>query len=377
MRAAPSSGSRRIRQAASLDGPPDAYETSPVPASARPAATVPASSTAGTESPDPRLDAQTRRPQSWIRAVAVALLAWVVLGVGLGASIGIAEAVRQATGVGPIPGAVLLAVLMSALVVPAVVLLRRRIDRRSLASLGLSRRIGRPIALGVGVGAVTGAVVWVPAGLLGWIRVDGIDLAAFVGFLLLNGVLLALYEAIPEELALRGYMWTNLRDGTGLVVATLVTTALFPAIGVVIASGEWLVLTIAGSDPGPFEPLPGGIDPIAYVLQLVLFGLAVIAARRVPVEGALVIAMAFHWTQLTVNRVLLGGTGWGSSGWDVAFVEPDAIALVLVHSMLAGLVFVAVRKRMERRQPELRQPELRQPELRPARGGRVQETDLR
>ncbi|KDP89682.1 MULTISPECIES: CPBP family glutamic-type intramembrane protease [Clavibacter] len=338
-----------------------------MPASARPAAVSSELTAARAESPDRRLDAQTRRPQSWIRAVAVALLAWVVLGLGLGLAIGLADAVVQSTGAGLLLEVVLQAVLMSAIVVPAVVLLRRRLDRRSLASLGLSRRIGRPIALGVGVGAVTGAVVWVPAGLLGWIRVDGVDLAAFAGFLLLNGVVLALYEAIPEELALRGYMWTNLRDGTGLVVATLVTTALFPAIGVVIESGRWIVRTIAGSDTGDFTPIPAGNDAIVYVLQLGLFGLALIAARRIPMEGALLIAMAFHWTQLTVTRMLLGGMDWASSGWDVAFVEPDAIALVLVHIVLAGLVFVAVRKRMERRQPELR----------PTRGARVQETDLR
>ncbi|OUE16973.1 hypothetical protein CMMCA002_12515 [Clavibacter michiganensis subsp. michiganensis] len=286
---------------------------------------------------------------------------------GLGLAIGIADAVAQATGAGLLLEIVLQAVLMSAIVVPAVVLLRRRLDRRSLASIGLSRRIGRPIALGVGVGAVTGAVVWVPAGLLGWIRVDGVDLAAFAGFLLLDGVVLALYEAIPEELALRGYMWTNLRDGTGLVVATLLTTALFPAIGVVIESGRWILLTIAGSDTGAFTPVPEGNDAVVYVLQLGLFGLALVAARRIPMEGALLIAMAFHWTQLTVTRVLLDPMGWVSSGWDVAFVEPDAIALVLVHIVLAGLVFVAVRWRLERRQPELRAP----------RGARVQETDLR
>ncbi|MBM7387688.1 hypothetical protein JOE37_000682 [Clavibacter michiganensis] len=342
-----------------------------MPASARPSSAARSASAdrddAAVVPADPRLDAQTRRPQPWIRAVAVALLAWIVLGLGLGLAVGIAEAVTRATGGGLLPKVVLQAVLMSALVVPAVVLLRRRLDRRSLAGLGLSRRIGRPIALGVGVGAVTGAVVWVPAGLLGWIRVDGFDLAAFAGFLLLNGVVLALYEAIPEELALRGYMWTNLRDGTGLVVATVVTTALFPAIGLVIESGRWIVRTVAGSDTGAFTPIPEGSDAIAYVLQLVLFGLALVAARRIPMEGALLVAMAFHWTQLTVTRALLGGMGWASSGWDVAFVEPDAIALVLVHIVLAGLVFVAVRKRMERRQTELR----------PAHGARVQETDLR
>ncbi|QKO03373.1 hypothetical protein [Clavibacter nebraskensis] len=162
-------------------------------------------------------------------------------------------------------------------------------------------------------------------------------------------------------------MWTNLRDGTGLVVATLVTTALFPAIGVVIESGRWIALTIAGADTGAFTPIPDGNDPIVYVLQLGLFGLALVAARRIPMEGALLIAMAFHGTQLTVTRMLLGGQRWVSSGWDVAFVEPGPIALVLVHLALAGVVFVGVRWRREWRSPELRIP----------RGARVQKTDLR
>ena len=105
------------------------------------------------------------------------------------------------------------AILMSALVVPAVLVLRRHMDHRPLADLGMSPRILRPLGAGVIVGAGTGLLVWVPAWLAGWIRVDGLDLGAFMVFLLLTGLVLALYEALPEELALRGYMWTNLRDG--------------------------------------------------------------------------------------------------------------------------------------------------------------------
>jgi hypothetical protein len=298
---------------------------------------------------DPRLTAQTREPQPWIRAILVALLGWAVLGAALGLAIEVGQAVTRILGADLLVGVALQAVLMSALVLPAVVLLRRRLDRRSLAGIGLGRRVGRPLALGVAVGAGTGLVTWIPAGLAGWIRVDDLDLAAFAGFLLLNGVVLALYEAIPEELALRGYVWTNLRDGGGLVAATVVTTALFPFLGVVIEPMRWLVATVTGSAPRPFSVFPAGNDALVYVIQLVLFGLALVAARRVPLEGALVIAMAFHWTQLTVTRTVVGGTGWLSSGWSIAFVEPDAIALVLVHIVLAGLVFVGVRKALERR----------------------------
>ncbi|WP_052129301.1 type II CAAX prenyl endopeptidase Rce1 family protein [Clavibacter michiganensis] len=319
-------------------------------ASARPSSTA-ASSAGAAARParDPRREAQTRHPQPWIRAVLVALLGWVVLGVALGLSVGVAQAVQRATADRVLTVA-LPAALMSALVLPAVVLIRRRLDRRTLAGLGLSRRVGRPLLLGAAVGVATGALVWVPAGLVGWIRVDAIDLAAFVGFLLLNGVVLALYEAIPEELALRGLMWTELRDGTGLLVATLVTTALFPLIGIVVAPVRSAVALVTGGVADPLRFFPVGMDPVAYVVQLAVFGLALVAARRIPVEGALLVAMAFHWTQLTVTRTVLGGTGWATSGWDVAFVDPDAIVLVLAHSALAGIVFVAVRRGMSRRE---------------------------
>ncbi|MCQ1995795.1 CPBP family intramembrane metalloprotease [Arthrobacter sp. zg-Y1171] len=292
---------------------------------------------------------QTRQPIPRWRALQAAVLGWAFLGIGLGTAIGIAEALGQAFGWGRLPEVLLQAVLMSAVVVPGIVLLRRRLDHRDLEGLGLSRSAARPLALGMAVGALTGLLVWLPAGLAGWIRVEQLDLAAFLGFLLLNGVVLALYEALPEELALRGYVWTNLRDGWGLAVATLVTTALFPFVGVVVGPVRWAITTVLGGDGGGIEVFPAGNDPIVYIVQLVLFGLALVAARRIPVPGALLVAVAFHWTQLTVTRTILGGTGWLDSGWTIVWVEPDAIAMVLVHIILAGVAFIAVRRRLQRR----------------------------
>ncbi|MCC3290864.1 CPBP family intramembrane metalloprotease [Arthrobacter sp. zg-Y1110] len=290
------------------------------------------------------LSEQARQPIERGRALRAALLGWVFLGVALGAAIGIAEALGLAFGWGRLDEVLLQAVLMSAVVVPGIVLLRRRLDHRRLEGLGLSRSVARPLAMGVAVGALTGLIVWLPAGLVGWIRVEELNVAAFLGFLLLNGVVLALYEALPEELALRGYVWTNLRDGWGLAVATLVTTALFPFIGLVVGPVRWAITTVLGGDGGGIEVFPAGNDPIIYIVQLVLFGLALVAARRIPVPGALLVAVAFHWTQLTVTRTMLGGTGWLDSGWTITWVEPDAIALVLVHIVLAGVVFIAVRR---------------------------------
>lgn len=299
-------------------------------------------------SPSP-LPEQTRRPIPRSRALAAGLLGWVFLGICLGTAIGVSESLGRTFGWGRLAEVLLQAVLMSAVVVPGIVLLRRRLDRRRVEGLGLSRSAARPLVLGVAVAVFTGLLVWVPAAMAGWIRVDGLDVAAFLGFLLLNGVVLALYEALPEELALRGYAWTNLRDGWGHAVATLVTTALFPLIGVVVAPVRWAITTVSGADGGNIEVFPGGNDPFIYIVQLVLFGLALVAARRIPLPGALLIAIAFHWTQLTITRTVLGGTGWLDSGWTITWVEPDAIALVLVHIILAGVAFMALRRRQERR----------------------------
>ncbi|MCQ1957440.1 CPBP family intramembrane metalloprotease [Arthrobacter sp. zg-Y826] len=296
-----------------------------------------------------QLPDQTRQPIPRGHALRAVVLGWVFLGIGLGTAIGIAEALGQAFGWGRLTEVLLQAVLMTAVVVPGIVLLRRRLDHRSLKGLGLSRSAARPLALGVTVGALTGLLVWVPAGQAGWIRVEELDVAAFLGFLLLNGVVLALYEALPEELALRGYVWTNLRDGWGLAVATLVTTALFPFVGVVVGPVRWAITTVLGGDGGGIDVFPAGNGPVVYIVQLVLFGLALVAARRIPVPGALLVAVAFHWTQLTVTRTILGGTGWLESGWTITWVEPDAIALVLVHIILAGVVFIAVRRQLQRR----------------------------
>ncbi|WP_259362711.1 type II CAAX prenyl endopeptidase Rce1 family protein [Curtobacterium sp. ME12] len=288
-------------------------------------------------------------PQPRLRALLLGLAGWLLIGASLGLSVGIASAFDQAFGLARSTAVFVQAALMSALVVPAIVLLRRRVDHRSLGSLGLSARIVRPLTTGIAVGVGTGLVVWVPAWLAGWIRVDDLDPVAFARFVLVNGIVLALFEALPEELALRGYMWTNLRDGWGLVVATLATTALFPFVGLVVGPVRWLITTALGDTGNELSVFPAGNEPVVYVVQLALFGLALVAARRLPMEGALLVAVAFHWTQLSVTRTVLGGTGWLESGWTITWVEPDAIALVLVHIVLAGAVFVTTRQVMQRR----------------------------
>ena len=290
-----------------------------------------------------RLTDRRRGARPAIRLLVSALLGWVCLGVALGLATGTTRALQQHLDLDALPVALIQAVIMAALAISSIVMLRRYLDKRSLGELGVDRRAAAPLALGLAVGAATGIVIWGSAVALGWIRIDSVDVPTFATFLVINGAVLALYEALPEELALRGHVWTNLKDGFGVAAATIGTTALFPFLGVIVGPVAWLTVTALGAEPATIRIFPAGNDPIVYIIQLTLFGLALVAARRIPIRGALFIAIAFHWAQLTVTRTLLGGTGWADSGWRIDWVEPDAIALVLVHIIVAGALFTTIR----------------------------------
>jgi hypothetical protein len=290
-----------------------------------------------------RLTDRRRGARPAIRLLVSALLGWVCLGVALGLATGITRALQQHLDLDALPVALIQAVIMAVLAISSIVMLRRYLDKRSLGDLGVDRRAAAPLALGLAVGAATGIIIWGAAVALGWIRIDSIDVPTFATFLVINGAVLALYEALPEELALRGHVWTNLKDGFGVAAATIGTTALFPFLGVIVGPVAWLTVTALGAEPATIRIFPAGNDPIVYIIQLTLFGLALVAARRIPIRGALFIAVAFHWAQLTVTRTLFGGTGWADSGWRIDWVEPDAIALVLVHIIFAGALFTTIR----------------------------------
>ena len=185
--------------------------------------------------------------------------------------------------------------------------------------------------------------------LIGWARFDHLEPAALATFLAVNAVVLLLYEALPEEIALRGYGWSTLRESWGPLAATMTITVLFclsTALSNLIRMTSTLVL---GGGMTGFSLAPSGNDPFFYIVLLFVFGLTLVAARRIPLPGALTSAIAFHHTFLTINRVLLGGLGWIDSGVGIEFATPEVAGISLVHAALAGTVFMVVRRWLERR----------------------------
>jgi uncharacterized protein len=114
--------------------------------------------------------------------------------------------------------------------VAVVVIACRRLDRRTLSSIGLdvTRRDLR--AFGLGAGLWTGLATFglFAGNLTGLFQVTvGAPTWRMLGWVLLQSFLVFTYEAVPEEMAMRGYVYTNLSERTSRWAAVLGQAVLF------------------------------------------------------------------------------------------------------------------------------------------------------
>ncbi|MHC5908274.1 CPBP family glutamic-type intramembrane protease [Streptomyces sp. S6] len=269
------------------------------------------------------------------RAVVRALGGGLVMAVALGAGTALGPVLADGLGVGGLAARLIPAVLVTALAVPLILLFATP----GALGLGGGAYGARAFLTGVGVTAVSAALVLgagTAAGMLRWGRVD---LVALAGFLLSNGVVAVLLEALPEETTLRGYSWTSLRGRFGGAASALGATAVFllvPGGSSVVHAG---VARLIGGNPGSVGLVPEGQDPVEYLVLLPVFGLMLVAARTALVKAPLWTSVGAHLTFLTVNRIVLE-SGKRRTGWSVEQLTPDAVLLVPAYVLVATAVFV-------------------------------------
>ncbi|GAA3371482.1 hypothetical protein GCM10017744_099390 [Streptomyces antimycoticus] len=281
-----------------------------------------------------------------------ALTGGLVMATALGVGTAVGPVGADALGLTGFAARVLPGALVTAPAVPLVLLLVRR-GRRSPAWLGLGGAGAslRALLTGVGVTAAAAALVLgagTAAGMLRWSRIEPATLA---GFILSNGVVALLLEALPEETTLRGYAWTSLRTRFGATVSALGTTAVFllvPGASTVIGAAT---AHLAGGDPEPIGFAPDGQNPADYLILLTVFGLTLVAARTAVSRAPLWAAIGTHLTFLTVNRIVLEGDRRGA-GWHTEQTTPDAVLLVPAYLLLATAGFAVCRRAARRRGAE-------------------------
>lgn len=246
-------------------------------------------------------------------------------------------------------------VLVGAVGVTIVVAACRVLDRRNLASIGFGTSRADAAALLAGAGlwlglAAVGIVVGVATGAFS--VTVGPPTLAMVGWILLQMLLVFTYEAVPEELALRGYIYTNLRERMPRWLAVVVQAVLFMMWAFALVS----VLEYLGGRTAWSISLDRAILFLSFGITLAIVRLW---------TGSLWGSIGFHWAFQTVMGLLgldrltvlrIPREGLESAGvilWFFAIVLGGVVALV-------GLV------RKERR---ARSAAARSPAGSPARSG--------
>jgi uncharacterized protein len=231
------------------------------------------------------------------------------------------------------------AVLAGAIGMSVIFLACRHLDRRAVTSLGASLREPDWSAL------LTSAMLWLSLAALA--IVAGIVTGAFTvnfevpapsifGWVLLQSALVLIYEALPEELAFRGYVYTNLVERTRRWVAVLGQSVLFTVWAFALVTA--LQLVGLGADWSI------GLDRTVLFLT---FGITLSLLRIW--TGSLWAAIGFHWAFQTVTQLIyLGRLQWLQvpPGADL---EMLGIFLWFFTVVLGGVIVLVAVARRERR----------------------------
>lgn len=141
-----------------------------------------------------------------------------------------------------------------------------------------------PVLL-VGLGVIIGH-------LLGLITFQGFNFSInlFIA-IIINMVIAFLYEAFPEEIILRGYVYSVLRERMGRFLSVLLQTILFVLFPIALTGLQ----SLFGMDTSPITP--------AYIILIFTFGIALMLVRLL--TGNLWASIGFHLAYLEIARFVV------------------------------------------------------------------------
>lgn len=177
-------------------------------------------------------------PRSTATAVQRVLLAVTVIVIAIvAATLAGAQAARF-YGFSPRGRQLLQAVVTPGLVLPAIWWLRSRLEGREVTSVGLefSRRSLGGVALGVVIVALPVLLIIGTSRLLGWATIIIDTSPAALWAFALGVITVFLFEAVPEELVARGYIYRTLSAAHARWKAAVLSVLLFLATPIVMVS---------------------------------------------------------------------------------------------------------------------------------------------
>ncbi|MBU5346870.1 CPBP family intramembrane metalloprotease [Paenibacillus lautus] len=257
------------------------------------------------------------------------VLGWLAFVTGLGLAVVIAT-VAGSYQIPTLGLQILLAVVTTSISVPLIYLLRRYVDQRPWSGLGLSSVPSgfRYFLLGIGFLALVTAAALLIGSAAGWLRILDFHFPIVTMLVILINVPIAFfYEAFPEEITFRGYVYRNLNTRfprwlalvlqvVMFVLAPIAVTAFMVAIGI----GTWDLITVE------------------YIINLVAFG-TVLQLSRI-VSNNLWMSIGFHLAWLEMVRYAVVPSQY-------AFIEIEYLSvwgsyMVTIGSVIIGIILLIV-----------------------------------
>lgn len=229
------------------------------------------------------------------------------------------------------------AIVMSVIVVPMIVYLYKRMYQQV-------KKPDQPAyAITLVPHIITGFLFALVLGISGLLVIDALGLITieewhapltWISAFLLNMLIALFYEALPEELAMRGFIFDVLRHKLSTWQTVLVQAFIFLAF----SAGVTLLQVLIG--------MASASSVVALLPQLILHFFFAIALALIRVwTGSLWASIGFHLGYLTMARFFLmpdfGGKppivtfqdnvaqGWGA-GWSMIIIIPGTIILLLI-----------------------------------------------
>jgi hypothetical protein len=190
------------------------------------------------------------------------------------------------------------ALIMSGIVVPGIWWLRTRRDGLSLEGVGLVRRgrVLRGFGLGLAILGVPLVITLAFTEVFGWASIRYEHSASGLLAVLAGLATVFLFEALPEELVFRGYIYRTLSGVQARWRAALLTVGLFVVMPVLMFPVQRYVLGIEGTIGGASTITP------QYVITMALFGSFVQYLRVL--SGTIWMGIGFHFTFVSLNRLV-------------------------------------------------------------------------
>lgn len=222
----------------------------------------------------------------------IAFLGWATMVLGLFLAI-VAGSYVKGAGASSQTMFIVQAIVCAILIVPTVFIIVRRF-RFHEKFLPLTKKTLLHLLSGVGLaGGLASLGVWL-AIRNGWITDVKWDFSIELLTVIVIQALISLgYEAIPEELTLRGVVYSGLRSHLSAVIAVVAQVILFILVPVTI---DGLKYAIGMSFQSQIS--------IPYILLLFLFGINLQLFRII--TGSLWASIGFHITFLLCSRYLFG-----------------------------------------------------------------------